>query len=236
MGEELKVNPRKRFAVSVLGTALALLAISPAASAQKGGATAPRIVTWNCSGCHGVNGNAQEPDFPRLAALDASYLEQRTAAFQAAPEPWSGEAVYRLVKPAAARKIVASSSPEALTYMVGIAHATTPQQAKAAAAWYSAQKPAHGRSANPALVAQGKAVYVAAPTAQGVIACQDCHGAQAEGQATAPRLGGQNSTYLANQLLRFRAGDRPDAPEMTASAKQLDPEQIRAVSAFLASQ
>jgi cytochrome c553 len=155
------VNTRNGFAVSVIGGAMALLAISPIASAQKGRDIAPRIVTWNCSGCHGLDGNAQLPAFPRLAGLDASYIEQRIATFRAAPAPPSEELVYRLFKPTAAKKIATSSSPEALANMVGIAHAATPQEAKAAAAWYSArkpkpakghsaQKPTPGHSANPA--------------------------------------------------------------------------------------
>ena len=65
--------------------------------------------------------------------------------------------------------------------------------------------------------------------------CDSCHGTNGVG-GTAPRLAGQNSSYLANQLLRFRAGDRASTSEMTSIAKQLDREQIRAAAAFLASQ
>jgi cytochrome c553 len=130
-----------RFAVSVTSGVIALLVISPPAFAQKVRRTPPRIVTWNCSGCHGVHGNAQSPEFPSLAGLDASYIEQRVAAFRAAPTPPSDELLYRLFNPAGSKKIAASGSPEALANMVGIAHAATPQQTKAAAAWYSAQKP-----------------------------------------------------------------------------------------------
>ena len=65
--------------------------------------------------------------------------------------------------------------------------------------------------------------------------CDSCHGTNGVG-GTAPRLAGQNSSYLANQLMRFRAGDRAPASEMTSIAKQLDREQIRAAAAFLASQ
>lgn len=206
---------------------------SPVAFAQ---GAAPRIVTWNCSGCHGVDGNAQVRHFPRLAALDASYIEERIATFQAAPTPPSDELLYWLVKPAAAKKVASSSTPEARADMVGIAHATTPQEAKAAAAWYSTRKPAPGHSANPALVESGKALFANGLPAKGVVACQDCHGAQAEGQATIPRLGGQNGSYVVNQLKRFRAGDRAHPTDMTSSATQLDSEQIRAISTFLASQ
>jgi len=65
--------------------------------------------------------------------------------------------------------------------------------------------------------------------------CDSCHGTNGAG-GTAPRIAGQNSGYLANQLMRFRAGDRASASEMTSIAKQLDREQIRAAAAFLASQ
>jgi cytochrome c553 len=138
------------FVVSATSGIIALLVISPPAFAQKVQSTPPRIVTWNCSGCHGLRGNAQSPEFPSLAGLDASYIEQRIAAFRAAPTPPSDELLYWLFNPAESKKIAASNSPEALANMVGIAHALTPQQTKAAAAWYSAQKPKPpaGHSAN----------------------------------------------------------------------------------------
>ena len=227
------MNFRNRFAFSLIGSAIALVVISPMASAQK---DPPRIVTWNCSGCHGVDGNAQLRHFPRLAALDAAYIEQRLAAFQAAPEPPSAELLYWLVNPSAARKVVSSSTPEARANMVGIAHATNMQETKATAAWYSTQKPVPGRSADPSLVESGKALFVNGLPAKGVSACQDCHGARAQGQATAPRLGGQNSGYLVDQLLRIRAGERAHPIDLTSSATRLDREQIRAIAAFLASQ
>lgn len=226
------MNIRNSLAVSVV-SAVALIVISPVASAQ---GSAPRIVTWNCSGCHGIDGNAQLRHFPRLAAQDASYIEQRIAAFQAAPTPPSDDLLYWLMKPAAAKKVAASSTPEARADMVGIAHATSAQEAKAVAAWYSNQKPAPGRSANPALVESGKALFVNGSSAKGVSACQDCHGAQARGQATIPRLAGQNSGYMVNQLKHFRAGSRAHPTDMTSSATRLDNDEIRALAAYLASQ
>lgn len=135
------MSTSNRFAVSLIGGAIALLLICPIASAQEGRGTPPRIVTWNCSGCHGVDGNAQLPEFPRLAGLDAAYIEQRMVAFRAAPAPPSEDLFYWLFMPAAAKKVAASSSREALANMVGIARATTPKEDKAAAAWYAAQKP-----------------------------------------------------------------------------------------------
>lgn len=65
--------------------------------------------------------------------------------------------------------------------------------------------------------------------------CASCHGTNGVG-GTAPRLAGQNGSYLVDQLLRFRAGERAHAGEMTPIAKKLNKKQIRIVSAFLASQ
>ena len=139
-----------KFVISVTSGVIALLVTSPPAFAQKVRSIPPRIVAGNCSGCHGVHGNAQSPEFPSLAGLDASYIEQRIAAFRAAPPPPSDELLYWLFNHAESKKIAASSSPEALANMVGIAHALTQKEIKEAAAWYSAQKPkpTAGHSAN----------------------------------------------------------------------------------------
>ena len=236
MGKELRVKTSNRFAVLLMGGAIALLLITPLSSAQNRGSSAPRIVTWNCSGCHGVNGNAQERRFPKLSSLDASYIEQRMAAFQAAPTPPVDELAYWLFRPGAIKKVNASSTPEARADMVGIAHATNPQETKAAAAWYSVQKPARGQSASSALIESGKTLFANGIPDKGVVACEGCHGAAGEGSSAAPRLGGQNRSYLSIQLWHFRAGDRQHPSEMTSSSTRFDEEQIRAIAAFLASQ
>jgi cytochrome c553 len=228
------VNIRIGFVISGI-SGLALMAISSMAFGQNGREVAPRIVTWNCSGCHGVDGKAQLQHFPSLAALDASYIEQRIAAFQAVPAPPSGELLYWFVKPDSARKVNASSTPEARADMVGIAHAITPRETKAAAAWYSTRQPAPVHSVDAARAEGGKALYVKGLPAKGVASCQDCHGGPGV-QASAPRLAGQNDGYLANQLRRIRTGSRAHPAEMTSSTTRLDDQQIRAVAAYLASQ
>ena len=62
-------------------TTFAALMLCPMAFAQKSW-DAPRIVTWNCSGCHGVDGNTQLSYFPRLAGLNTAYFEKRIAEFR----------------------------------------------------------------------------------------------------------------------------------------------------------
>jgi cytochrome c553 len=116
-----------------------------------------------------------------------------------------------------------------VTYVGGLGGASTSSKAT----------PAASRSASPAPGKAKPAATVASSELNGEeifkAQCASCHGINGVG-ATAPRLRGQNSSYLANQLLRFRDGDRANSPEMTSIAKRLDKEQIRAVAAFLSSQ
>ncbi|MDQ2843854.1 MAG: c-type cytochrome [Acidobacteriota bacterium] len=194
---------------------------------------APRIVTWNCSGCHGVDGNAQPPFLPRLAGLNAAYAELRIAEFRSIPPPPIDELFHRLIAPNSPQ--AGASRLAARINMIGIAHAMTPEEIKVAAAWFAMQKPAHGRSGSPALIAAGKQMYLKGMPKQGLPPCQTCHGAQAEGKAKTPRLAGQNGPYLMGELAKFAAGDRQHAPEMTMVTQHVDNDQFRALAAYLES-
>lgn len=62
-----------------------------------------------------------------------------------------------------------------------------------------------------------------------------CHGEKAEGNGSIPRLAGQHPAYLARQLEAFASNARANAI-MHANSKNLRPEQISEVTAFLATQ
>jgi len=213
-------------------TAAALLLLSPMAFAQKRW-DAPRVVTWNCSGCHGIDGNAQLPYIPRLAGLNAAYTERRIAEFGTAPSAHVDELLDRVMARAAPKP--GASSVQSRVNMNGMAHSITPAEAKASAAWYATQQPARGRSGNPALIQQGQAIFLKGLPADGLLPCQTCHGARAEGKAKVPRLAGQNNTYLLGELAKFKEGDRKHAPEMTMVAKHVESEQFRALASYLQS-
>jgi cytochrome c553 len=51
---------------------------------------APRIVSTNCSGCHGIDGNAELAYFPRLAGLDAAYMKKKVGEFNESPPTRGG--------------------------------------------------------------------------------------------------------------------------------------------------
>ncbi|WP_334157005.1 c-type cytochrome [Oryzomicrobium sp.] len=64
--------------------------------------------------------------------------------------------------------------------------------------------------------------------------CSGCHGAEAKGNETIPRLAGQQGEYLKKSLLRYRnkSGERLYAP-MSAVTAQLSDSDVEAVVAYL---
>jgi cytochrome c553 len=64
-----------------------------------------------------------------------------------------------------------------------------------------------------------------------------CHGKDAEGNATCPRLAGQHSEYLVKQLVLFKSQLRADAaaPIMHNVTAGLSFDQMEAVAAYLES-
>ncbi|MCE2969955.1 MAG: c-type cytochrome [Burkholderiales bacterium] len=211
--------------------ALAALLGTPAALAQQDW-KAPRVVTWVCSGCHGIDGNAQLPDVPRLAGRNAGYLLRQMTAFAAAPAPSSIEISAWIAAPA---PLPANARGGALArrYMIGPAHAATEAEAKAAVDLYAARKPAPAaRAADTALLERGRALYTQGKPAAGVVACQDCHGAAGRGIADFPALAGQNAAYLERQLQGFVDGHRPLGVTMHGIAHGLTPEDRRALALY----
>lgn len=207
--------------------ALALTTIT-CAQAQ----TPPRIVTTNCSGCHGLNGNATWPQIPKLAAQPAGYLEAQVKAFAAAPTVHVWDLPDWIRKPAPT-PAGARNDPDARTFMIGLAKVVSADESREAAAWYSTRRATPGMAGDPELVAQGKKLFESGLPAQGVLGCGDCHGAQAQGLGDFPRLAGQHASYLARQLRAFSVGTRGHGSAMTAQARPLDSAQIEAVSAYL---
>ena len=234
MNPEVEMKGRKFLKSATIQTAAAVLTLCPMAVAQKNW-DAPRIVTWNCSGCHGIDGNAHPPYFPRLAGLNAAFAERRILEFRGASAPPVDELFYRLASAVAPKP--GASRRETRINMVGIGHAITSEELKAAAEWYAKQKPASGRSGNLALIERGKTIYLKGLPAEGLPACQACHGAGAEGNDTIPRLAGQNASYVQGELVKFNAGDRKHAPEMTVVAKHVDSDSddFRALAEYLQS-
>jgi cytochrome c553 len=81
---------------------------------------------------------------------------------------------------------------------------------------------------DPVQVTKGKDIFTRA--------CVRCHGAEARGNETIPRLAGQKMTYLQTSITRYRdrTGERRD-PLMSSATALLKNEDILALTHYLAS-
>jgi cytochrome c553 len=165
-----------------------------------------------CSTCHGPRGISTSPEFPILAAQHTAYLAAQIDAFR---------------KQARAEK-------DAHDFMWGIAGRLDEKIIDGIAAYYAAQPRAPGRTDDPALVAKGKELFDKGLLDRGIPACATCHGANGEGVADFPRLAGQHAKDVAKQLTYIQTLTRA-APVMHGIVKDLTPEEMQAVAAYVQS-
>jgi cytochrome c553 len=66
--------------------------------------------------------------------------------------------------------------------------------------------------------------------------CASCHGAQAQGMATFPKLAGQNAADLKAKLEKYRKGEKigPMSATMMPMAKALSDQEVDDVTAYIA--
>jgi cytochrome c553 len=168
-----------------------------------------------CQSCHGTDGMGQPGSaFPRLAGLDAHYLQAQLDAYAA--------------------------GTRANPVMQPIAKALTADERIAMAAYF-AQMPVHGAKAGagPADDAAGARLALNGRWAQQVPACVQCHGPGGVGVgANFPPLAAQPAAYLSAQLHAWKQGTRKNDPLqlMQHISSALSDADIEAVSAWFAAQ
>jgi cytochrome c553 len=207
----------RRFARAAIVVAVAnVVALPLAAAAPFEDTIAQRVLA--CTGCHGREGRAA-PDgyYPRIAGKPAGYLFNQLRNFRDERRRYElMNGLLALLDDAYLREIAEHFASLDLPY--------PPPLAPAASAAL--------RDAGEALVRRGDA-------ARGLPACNDCHGAQMTGRAPfIPGLLGLPRDYLNAQLGAWRSGQRRALPPdcMAQVAERLSPEDIGAVSAWLAAQ
>ena len=173
------------------------------------------LVNNACAKCHGQTGVSISPLFPILAAQQPGYIEMELQLFRQR----------------------ARSDPHARAFMWGIAQALTDYQIQGLAQYFSSQPPVSGTpSRNPALAEKGKSIYENGVPERDVLACLPCHGPNAEGVHTFPRLAGQHRDYLALQLQQFNGDSQLRESEiMHRFTQNLTEDEIAAVTEYLAS-
>lgn len=175
-----------------------------------------------CASCHGDAGNSMLPANPNLASQAHDYLYRQLTAFASKDG-----------KPAA--RGGANGAPSIMT---PFASAMTPEDMKNVAYYLSLQNLDYEKAAtatSEATMERGQKIWRAGLPERGVPACAGCHspnGAGVPGQY--PRLSGQFSSYIADQLKLFRSGDRANNEVMRAIADRMSDADIAAVADYAA--
>ena len=165
-----------------------------------------------CGICHGPDGNSNNPMFPRLAGQKAWYLVQQLKSF----------------------RDESRGDPYAIAYMWGMARQLSDPTIDALAQYFSRQKTGRGDSHDPATLARGREIFENGIPSQGVPPCSVCHGPDALGSNTYPRLAGQHAEYILKQLDSFQNNMRNIAI-MHGVAQNLHTPEMIAVADYLGS-
>jgi cytochrome c553 len=218
----MTIDPRARGRRRAAWLVCAMLALAASALPATAGAApfedtiAQRVLA--CTGCHGREGRAG-PDgyYPRIAGKPAGYLFNQLRNFRDERRHYGlMNGLLALLDDDYLKEIAAYFAGLDLPYPAPAA-VTAPQAL---------------RAAGEALVRRGDA-------ARALPACNDCHGAEMTGRAPfIPGLLGLPRDYINAQLGAWRNGQRHAAPPdcMAEVARRLAPEEIGAVSAWLAAQ
>ncbi len=173
-----------------------------------GDAAHGETLTQACMGCHGVQGNSQSGQFPKLAGQSAKYIAKQLQDIK--------------------------TGKRAVLPMTGLLNNFSDQDFLDIGAYFQ-QQTISGGAAKKEWVALGQTVYRSGKMKEGVPACSACHGAKGEGVPAAgfPSLKGQHADYIAVQLKAFRSAGREDLEGSAQRTNDGDSMMMRSVAAKL---
>jgi len=175
-----------------------------------GNAAAGKAKAGSCGGCHGMDGNSVNPEWPKLAGQGEGYLDKQLQDFK-------------------------GGARENAT-MAPMVAALNEQDMADLSSFYSSQTVQAG-SADEKLVELGEKIYRGGNPASGVAACIGCHGPSGAGNPAAsfPSLSAQHAKYTENQLNAFKSGERSnDAGKMMRTvASKMTEQEIKAVASYV---
>ena len=179
-----------------------------AVAAQADEARAKKIVSGVCFVCHGAEGESSSEQFPRLAGQHWEYTAKQLANFKAGKR--KSTAMADMVAKLTADEMVALGR-----YFEKMAVVKEPVK-------------------EPDLAAVGKYIYHQGNKFSGVPACAGCHGSEALGTASLPRLASQYPVYTETQLKQFNTRERNnDNAVMHAIVSKMTPLEMAAVAQYL---
>lgn len=203
----------------ICGLGLLFATTAGQATDLEGDAERGEAAAATCVACHQADGSgSNQPggeSWPRLAGLDVDYLARQLHDFKEGRRPSAAMAPFASMLDA--------------------------QQIADVAAYYSNMPvtSAEGGDVDAALLARGEQLALRGDWDAYIVSCKSCHGPRNEGVgAVFPGIASQHAGYIEAQLYAWQAGDRSNDPQnlMGAVARRLSVEDIRAVSAWLASQ
>lgn len=161
-----------------------------------------------CFTCHGLDGQGDGAAAPRLAGLDAGYLQKQMEDYASGLRPDD--------------------------QMTRIAKALDADSRRKVAAWYAALPAPQSAAATEE---EPPAVYRNGDPSRGIVACAACHGADGQGTGNGgnPQIAGQPFAYTLEQIERWKSGDRRNDPRgvMAAAVKPLSDQEARAIASWL---
>jgi cytochrome c553 len=201
--------------------AAVLAVVAPAAAHAQSASASKGVLQAKiefCKNCHGSSGQGYHGfvPIPRLAGQQTEYFENQLRAFL--------------------------ERRRENRFMAGVAHTLSPSMRTALAAHFRSLNPKPLGGAPGERVATGKRIYEEGIPETNVPACLACHGPDARGKETIPRLAGQLPDYLFNKLVNWtkERGLDPVNPDtstvMAATSHALTRSQVTAVAAYLSVQ
>ncbi|WP_426175808.1 c-type cytochrome [Massilia sp. TWR1-2-2] len=162
-----------------------------------------------CVSCHGAAGNSTIAANPKLAGQVENYVYKQLVDFTGPDR----------------------NHPVMTLY----AKMLTDAEKKDVAAYLGAQKQKAGAAKNKETLDLGRKIYRGGIADKGVAACASCHGANGAGiPIQYPRLAGQHQDYTVAQLVSFRGGARKNSAPMSALAKRMSDDEMKAVADYIA--
>lgn len=197
-----------------IATALLILFIAaPNDAVAAGDPQAGQAKAAVCSACHGMDGNSQIAQWPKIAGQHEDYLARQT----------------RMVR----------DQQRNVPQMYPIVMNLSDQDIADISAWYASQTISPG-VADEALVETGSSLYHGGDRARGIPACMACHGPAGYGIPGTgwPMVRAQHATYTADRLRRYRSGEvngpnDANSAIMAAIAKQLTDAEIEALASYI---
>jgi cytochrome c553 len=197
---------------------------APAGPVVAGNPEAGKTKAGACAACHGLDGNATDAQYPKLAGQHEQFIYRQLRLFK------SGE----------------RENP----IMQGMAAPLSEQDMRDIGAYFATQRGqagvaddtviASGPNADKKFYQVGEKLFRAGKPSAGIPACTACHGPTGRGNPgpSYPSLGGQHAGYTVARLQFFRDGgvwgkDTNANVVMSQVAKNLSDEEIQGLATYI---